>query len=273
MLEADPAIDMNRGMSTITLLTDFGVSSPYIAQMKGVLVARVPNVRLIDLTHSVAPQRVLAGAITLLDLAPWFPPGTIHIGVVDPGVGTERRILAASVGDWHFVLPDNGLLSPIAERFNVHQIVSLNKPEFWLPSVSNTFHGRDIMAPVAAAIANGIPLEQLGEPVSNLKKVVLPEPTVEAGITRGEVLYVDSFGNLVTNIMAEQVECGATFTIGGQRVSGLVSSYGNRNPGELIALIGSSSRLEFAIVDDNAAERLGTAVGADVVVSPSSPSR
>ncbi|QDV10495.1 Adenosyl-chloride synthase [Rosistilla oblonga] len=253
-------------MSIITLLTDFGVSSPYVAQIKGVLATRQPESHVIDLTHSVPPQNVQTAAITLDDLAPWFPSGAVHVAVVDPGVGSDRRILAAHVGDWYFVLPDNGLISPLADRFAVKSVVALDRREFWLSPVSNTFHGRDVMAPVAAAIARGVPLEELGESVDDWHRVHIPRPCVMSKSIQGEVIYVDSFGNLITNISADDVHGDDVFRIGDRAVNGLVRSYSDRTAGQLVALIGSSGRLEFAVVDGNAAVQLGAGQGAAVGV-------
>lgn len=253
-------------MSIITLLTDFGVSSPYVAQMKGVLATRQPDACVIDLTHSIPPQNIQAAAITLDDLAPWFPAGSVHIAVVDPGVGSDRRVLAAQVGEWFFVLPDNGLISPLADRFEVKRVVALDRPEFWLTPVSKTFHGRDIMAPVAAAIARGVPLEELGESVGDWHRVRIPRPNIQARRISGEVIFVDSFGNLITNISADDLHGEDTFRIGDHVIQGLVRSYSQRAAGQWVALIGSSGRLEFAVVDGSAAQQLGAGQGTAVEV-------
>ena len=253
-------------MALITLLTDFGVSSPYVAQMKGVLASRCPNARIIDLTHSIPPQNVTAGAIVLADSVPWFPRGTVAIAVVDPGVGTERRILAAQIGQWHVVLPDNGLISDLTSHHDVRSVVALDRSEFWLSPVSSTFHGRDIMSPVAAAITQGVPIEELGEPVDNWVQLRIPVPELSGRRLSGEVIFVDSFGNLITNISVEQVSESDRISIEDYVVPGLVQAYGEHRAGELIALVGSSGRLEFAVVDGNAQEKLGLTAGARVRV-------
>ena len=251
-------------MSLITLMSDFGVSSPYVAQMKGVLSTRQPDARVVDLTHSIPAQNVQAGAVVLDDLAPWFPEGTVNIAVVDPGVGTDRRILAAKVGRWNFVMPDNGLLTPLVDRFELKSIVELNRPEFWLSAVSSTFHGRDIMSPVAAGISRGVPIEELGSPVTDWIRMDIPRATVGRREIEGEVIYVDSFGNLITNVLAEDVSQADVFNIAEHQAAGLVRTYAEQTPGRLVALIGSSGRLEFAVVDGSAVEQLRAGQGTKI---------
>lgn len=257
----------------ITLTTDFGVDSPYIAQLKGVLHNRLPGVCLVDVTHSIPPQDVGAGALVLADTVGWFP-SAVHIAVVDPGVGTKRSVLAGKLTispgvDGWFVGPDNGLFS----RCEIVEVVRLDQPGFWLPDVSATFHGRDIMAPVAVALAQGVPLGLLGQRCDDWVRLPVKSAVNSDGKCSGEVIAVDSFGNLITNLTADMLSAAAgrdTFqpsrlgqvSIAGQVIP-VVRCYGDATPGSLVALIGSSGRLEIAVVNGNAA----TSVGRDHEVS------
>lgn len=258
-------------MTWITLTTDFGEGSHYVASMKGVIATIHPDARVVDLSHSVPAQSVWDGAQALAAAAPWFPKGTIHVAVVDPGVGTSRRIVYAEVGDWRFVLPDNGLLTSLAASYPPHRIVAIENPEHWLPNVSSTFHGRDIMAPVAAKLGLGLCPDTLGPPLDEL--VLLPEPRAERVGERiqGEVVEVDSFGNLITNITSSMLESAprdesVQVLCDGHQTIGLFTAYGDQPEMTLIALVGSTERLELAIVNDSAAAMLGVTVGTPVEV-------
>lgn len=245
----------------ITLTTDFGADSSYVAQMKAVLLDRIPAVRLVDVTHSIPPQDVLTAAQVLGDTLPWFPAGSVHTAVIDPGVGTERRIIAARMPSGFFVGPDNG----IGSLCHLHDVVAVENPRFWLSEVSSTFHGRDIMVPVAAAIALGTPLIDLGPSVSDWITLSIPEPRRVGRQWLGEVVSVDHFGNLTSNITAAMLGCGASLpkdtsvAVDGDLVAA-VSTYGEARSGDLVALIGSSGRLEIAVVNGNAESRLGRSV-------------
>lgn len=256
----------------ITFTTDFGVGSPYVAAMKGVALGICPTARLIDITHGVPPQDVPTGAMTLADACFCFPKGTVHVAVVDPGVGTERSIIAAEIDGHFFVLPDNGLLSLIASRTPPTRIVRVENREFWREEISNTFHGRDIMAPVAAHLAAGVELERLGPNADAIEMLDWPEPEVSKGWIVGQVLVVDSFGNCITNVEHthwDQAQAGRdapTVTCNGHAVKSCVRTYGEASPGDCIALFGSNGRLEIAIVNGDAAGTLQIGVGAEVVV-------
>jgi S-adenosyl-L-methionine hydrolase (adenosine-forming) len=256
----------------ITLTTDFGASSRYVAAMKGVILSINPTVRIVDSSHSVPHQDIRAGAIALAETAPFFPPETIHVAVVDPGVGTERRIVYARIGVQQFIAPDNGLLGRLAAAERPSKIVSLDEPRFWLPRVSNTFHGRDIMAPVAARLSLGLSPDELGRPRESLVTLPWTEAEKVANQITGEVIEVDSFGNLVTNISREMlagVPTGETVAVAcDEHVTlGIFKTYSEQPPMTLIALIGSGDRLELAIVDENASIMLGVTVGAPVTVT------
>src|ERR1700676_2237258 len=179
-------------MIAITLTTDFGAGSPYVAAMKGVILSISPGVQLVDISHSVGPQNVRQGALLLADATPWFPAGTIHLGVVDPGVGTARRIVYAEIGDQRYLCPDNGLLSRLTLKTRPGRLVSVENSEHWLPAVSDTFHGRDIMAPVAAQLSLGWEPDLLGPTLAELTPLQWPAPTVGPREVSGTVLWIDS---------------------------------------------------------------------------------
>jgi S-adenosyl-L-methionine hydrolase (adenosine-forming) len=256
----------------ITLTTDFGAGSRYVGTMKGVIYSIAPEVRLVDLTHTIAPQDVRGGAIALAEMAPWFPPETIHVAVVDPGVGSERAIVYARIGMQQFVAPDNGLLSRLAEREKPSKIVRIVEPRFWLPVVSATFNGRDIMAPVAARLSLGLSPDELGPMTTELAELTWSEAQRMANHIDGEVIEVDSFGNLITNITRDQLKGvptdeSVTVTCDDHVTQGIFSTYSDQPALTLVALIGSGDRLELAIVDESAAVMLGVKVGATVRVS------
>lgn len=259
-------------MSLITLTTDFGEGSYYVAAMKGVIARIDPAATVVDLTHGVPAQSIADGAAALAAAVPWFPAGSLHIAVVDPGVGTDRQIVYVELGDWRFVLPNNGLLTRLASSYTASKMVVIENREHWLPEVSSTFHGRDIMAPVAAKLGLGLSPDALGRPADKL--LLLPEPRAERVGDRiqGEVVEVDSFGNLITNITSVMLE-GAprdeTLLVhcDGHQTMGLYTTYGDQPEMTLIALVGSSDRLELAIVNDSAAAMLGVRVGTLVEVS------
>jgi S-adenosylmethionine hydrolase len=263
----------------ITLTTDFGESSPYVAAMKGVILSMNPRVRLIDLTHSIPPQSITGASYFLTSSVDWFPDKTIHVVVVDPGVGTSRNLLLARSRTQWFLAPDNGCWKEAAESLfpdeGTLKVWKLDNPKFWLPSVSKTFHGRDILAPVAAHLSLGISPGRLGTPLTPKQYVhhLLPAVRVPRGQKRmeGEIIFVDTFGNLITNIpeaMFEDACSPPLVQVAGREISGLVETYGNASAGQMVALIGSSSALEIAVVNGNASRELGVGVGAPVVVTP-----
>lgn len=258
----------------ITLTTDFGTGSPYVAQMKGVILSICRDVDLIDITHSIAPQSIREGAVVLADTTPRFPPGTIHAAVVDPGVGTSRRLVYAEIGGQRYLAPDNGLLTLLTRQSLPERVIALEKRAYWLPQTSHTFHGRDILAPVAAHLVRGVDVTDLGPRVATLVTLDWAQPVNSGADIRGEVLYVDSFGNLITNISRDElaalgdlariaVECG------GRAIFGLVATYGAALTGETIALFDSQGRLEIAVTGGNAARQLGVCAGSEVHVSGS----
>jgi S-adenosylmethionine hydrolase len=256
----------------ITLTTDFGTGSRYVAAMKGVILSINPDATIVDLSHAIPPQDVRAGAIALAETAPLFPDETIHVAVVDPGVGTKRPIVYARIGNQQFVAPDNGLLGRLAAGRQPTKIVRITEPRFWLPRVTSTFHGRDIMAPVAARLSLGLVPDELGEPHTNLTPLDWPEVTELANHIEGRVIEVDSFGNLITNITRDMLQGvptdeQVTVTCDEHETHGIFATYGDQPAMTLIALVGSGDCLELAIVDESAATMLGVKAGAPVRIS------
>lgn len=255
----------------ITLTTDFGLQDSYVAQMKGAILRIQPAAVIVDLTHAIPPQDVRRGAFVLDGGVDPFPPGTIHVAVVDPGVGSARRLVAVEAGEQRFVGPDNGIFGVVAQRLQVARVVELTKSEYWRRSVSRTFHGRDILAPVAAHWSTGLDAAAFG-PVSSLPVAVLPwnRPAREQDGCSGEILWADAFGNLVTNIpfdlITDLLEGTPQVTVGGTVLRGIRQCYADVAVGELVALIGSHGRLEIAVNHGSAAERLQAGVGERVCV-------
>jgi S-adenosylmethionine hydrolase len=257
-------------VAIITLTTDFGLRDPYVGTMKGVILGINPEASLVDLTHEIAPQDILEGALALEAAVPFFPPGTIHLAVVDPGVGSARRALALSARGQLFVGPDNGLFTFLfAEQ--KWRVVALEAGEYRLPTVSRTFHGRDIFAPAAAHISLGVPLERLGRPVSDPVRLPWPEPRWEGDWLVGEVLHVDRFGNLVTSLSETDLaqlgpEESWSVEVKGLPVGAPVRSFSEGSAGELAAILGSRGRLEIFVREGSALSLLGAGKGAPVRV-------
>ncbi|MGH7568950.1 MAG: SAM hydrolase/SAM-dependent halogenase family protein, partial [Gemmatimonadales bacterium] len=204
----------------ITLLSDFGTADSYVAEVKGVLLTAAPQATLVDVTHQVPPGDIRAGQFILSRFWHRFPAGTVHLVVVDPGVGTARRALAATASGHWFVAPDNGLLSPLPPDA---RFVALPVPE----TVAPTFHGRDVFAPAAAALANGTSLERLGSPITDPYRSPLPAPHHDGTVWLGEVLYIDRFGTLISNLPAERVEPGVRIRVAGTDVGLLRRTFGD----------------------------------------------
>jgi S-adenosylmethionine hydrolase len=255
--------------------------------MKGIILSIAPDVRLVDLSHQVPPQDIRRAAFLLMNAVPYFPPNTVHLAVVDPGVGTERRPVAVRTPAGTFVGPDNGLFSWVLERVPEWTAVEIREPAYQLPLASSTFQGRDIFAPVAAHLAAGVPLEKLGPRVED--PVWLPPPRLEISdfAAEGEVLYADRFGNLVTSIgylvrsedtLALKSAFGpqavlpvfpagdAGVVVGNVQLRGIRQTYGEAAVGELLALVGSSGFLEIAVRQGSAAAALGAVPGTPVTL-------
>jgi S-adenosyl-L-methionine hydrolase (adenosine-forming) len=260
-----------RPSGVVTLLTDFGTVDPYVGILKGVLLARFPGARPVDLTHGVTPQDIRGAAFFLARSWSWFPAGSVHVAVVDPGVGSARRILVALEGGHAFLAPDNGLLGPVlSEKADVR---ALDVERFALPERSRTFHGRDVFAPAAAAIAAGLDPRDAGGAAGAWERLRLPSAARGPdGALRGEVLFADAFGNLVTNLEAARGPAGpsrpggaaGTLEIAGRRLP-VVGTYADAPSGELLALVDSYGFLEVAVRGGSAARALGVGAGAPVV--------
>jgi S-adenosylmethionine hydrolase len=258
--------------SIITLTTDFGTGSTYVAQMKGVILSINADATIVDLTHEIPPQDVRQGALALENAALRFPPNSIHVAVVDPGVGTARDIIYARIDNRHYVAPDNGLLDRLAARTRPDRIVALSNPKYWLASVSSTFHGRDIMAPAAAHLSLGLDADALGKAKSELVRLEWPEVQIVADKITGTIQSIDSFGNLVTDITEEMLASAprdesVVIRCDDHETMGIFKTYADQPPMTLIAVIGSSGHLELSIVDDSAKIMLGVKVGTPVMVT------
>ncbi|MBV9850722.1 MAG: SAM-dependent chlorinase/fluorinase [Armatimonadetes bacterium] len=257
----------------ITLLTDFGTRDTFVGVMKGVILSIAPDARLVDLTHHVPPQDVHAGAFALKTAYRYFPPGTVHLVVVDPGVGGARRPIAAHIGEWFFVGPDNGLLSHVLARETLHRAVTLDNARYHLP-VSRTFHGRDIFAPAAACLAAGTALESLGTPTERLLTLPLSHPVLRSEQIISHVVYVDVFGNVFTDVTEDIAETWGGIEVeigGGRHIPGNAASYSDVPEGQPLALFGSSGHLEIAVRNGNASRQLGLHVGDTVRLRRGNP--
>ena len=259
-------------LTTISLLTDFGLRDGNVGVMKGVIWGIAPNARIADLSHTIAPQNIREASFTLLRSAFYFPAGSVHIVVVDPGVGTTRRPVALRIGSHFFVGPDNGVFTGViglGERNSWQfQAIHTDNPAFWRAQVSHVFHGRDIFAPVGAHLAAGVPFEQLGSPIEDLIRLPLPKPERTSNGWKGEVAHIDHFGNIYTNIHFDQLgeNMQAIVTLGASTVKGLVRAFGEREPGELVALYSSTGFLMLSEVNGDAGARLKAKVADPVQV-------
>ncbi|CAK8712539.1 SAM-dependent chlorinase/fluorinase [Candidatus Electronema halotolerans] len=256
----------------ISLLTDFGLEDVYVGQMKGTILSRNPTARIVDLCHAIPCQDVQAAALMLQASWQFFPAGTVHLTVVDPGVGSDRRILAALSAEHLFIAPDNGLLYPLLEDGTIRQVRFLDNPALAAATISPTFHGRDIMAPAAARLAGGFPFAKVGPAIKHAVCVHLhlPKPVLKEGCLQGQILARDHFGNLRSNISKADLHTFAPLAellvhICGQQLP-LSRAYTNAPPGTLLALIDSVGCLEIAVNQGSAAEVLACAAGEPVTV-------
>ncbi len=258
----------------ITLMTDFGLKDPYVAELKAVVLSVCPSAILVDVTHEVDKFDTRMGAYILASAAPYFPEGTVHVAVVDPGVGTKRRPIIIQTARGFYVGPDNGVLALAAERQGVKKMYEITSRRLMLPHVSSTFHGRDIFAPAAAHLANGIPPEDFGHEISETVKPSFAKVTLKEGTLVGEVLHVDGFGNIITNIHAKNL---MGFREGFLQVElahhklelKLSKSYAEAKPLDPIALIGSHDYLEIALNQGNAAAKFQAKSGDKINLSTS----
>lgn len=256
----------------IVLLTDFGTHDSFVGVVKGVICQRCPGAQIIDLTHAIAPQDVVQAGYVLADSWKFFPPGTVHVAVVDPGVGSDRRIIAARLGGQIILAPDNGLLTAILTEHQPDEIRHVNNGAIFLKSISRTFHGRDIFAPCAGALAAGMPLADVGPTIDDPLLLNLPQPIEGAdGGIDGQVILVDRFGNLLTNVPGPMLPLRPIIDVSDRRISGLVRHYSEAPAGELLAIIGSHGRLEISVNQGSAASVLGLGCGARVRIESGLP--
>lgn len=255
----------------ITLTTDFGEEAPYVAAMKGVILGINPAARLVDLSHALPPQDLLHAAWFVAGAVPWFPPEAIHVVVVDPGVGTARELLYIECNGRRVLAPDNGCWTYLQRGVETPPVVRrLRQRRWWLPAVSNTFHGRDILAPVAARLSLGIEPRLLGPKTSQWVQLAVEEPTCQPGQVQGRVEVVDRFGNLMTNIPAALVlQAPQALVVGTDPVPAFrwVRTYGAAPRGEVVALLGSQGMLEVAVVEGSAAARFSAGSGTAITVA------
>jgi len=256
----------------ITLLTDFGLKDVYVGVMKGAIARINPTLTVIDLTHQIPPQNLTAARYCLMNAYPYFPEGTVHVAVVDPGVGSRRRAIALRLTNGYFVGPDNGIVSGVIETLEekVVSAVELTNPNYWrTPEPSNTFHGRDIFAPAGARLASGVAIEELGEAIDPASLERLPLPTAsreETGI-EGCIQYIDGFGNIITNIPGGEVRGKNWRAIAAGENIPSGNTYADTLPGELVSLVGSHGWVEIATNGGSAKLKLNLEWGAKVRVS------
>lgn len=260
-------------MPLITLTTDFGIQDHYVAVMKGVILGIAPQATIVDITHRIEPHNILHGAFVLRQVVTWFPEGTVHVVVIDPGVGSDRRILVGRYSGQIIIAPDNGVMSFVHRDLQLQAIHTVQNTRFFLPAVSPTFHGRDIMAPVAAHLVNGCSIDEIGPPTKQIEVLQLPKPEYheDRGLI-GQVLYADHFGNLITNIArADLAEvCRRSFDVRvyvGDACAGPIhQTYADVPVGEPVALIGSSEMLEISVHRGRAQDRFGYDSNTPIIV-------
>lgn len=262
----------------ITLTTDYGTSDVFAGVMTGVILSINPDVNVVDITHNVLPHDILDGALAIGNAFKYFPPKTVHVVVVDPGVGTERRPILVAGDQHYFVAPDNGVLSSVFDQCESLHVWNLISEHYFRQPVSKTFHGRDIFAPVAAWLTKSWQTSSFGEPITDFVRFSLPKVKVSEEGVKGVVLRTDHFGNLITNLTPQDVPAllspdgNLSINIGKEKITKLVQTFAEGVAGEPVALIGSSGYLEISVNRGNAAKALGAGRGAEVTVA-SSPGR
>jgi S-adenosylmethionine hydrolase len=249
----------------ITLLTDFGVRDAYVGSMKGVILSLCPQAQLVDLSHEVPPQAIGAGAFLLKSAIPCFPKETIHLAVVDPGVGSSRKAIAFKSHGHFFVGPDNGLFPAALGEWEIEKAVELTEKKFHLQNPSSTFHGRDLFAPVAAHLARGVPFSKLGQKLNRWAQGEIPKPRQTRTGYAGQVLWIDHFGNLITNFEKRHLSRGSRLKVGQTTIHHYGSHYAAVKPGEPLALMGSSGYWEISVNGGFASQKLGIHLGAPVL--------
>jgi len=243
----------------ITLTSDFGLRDAYLGIMKGVILGIFPKAQLVDLSHNIEPQNIPEASYILLSAVKFFPPGTVHLAVVDPGVGSARRAIIVESKKQFLVGPDNGIFTDFITAES--KIYELTEQKFFLNKISQTFHGRDIFAPVSAHLAKGVSPEELGTPIQDPVLSARPQPKMIEGKIQGEVIYIDRFGNLITNIPEAMIPKRPIIRIMGKEIIGLAKNYAEQAPRTLIAIIGSAGFLEISLTQGNASEKLKAGIG------------
>ena len=259
---------MERQVRPIVLLTDFGLTDHYVGVMKGVILSLHPQAQIIDLSHEIEPQDIASAQILLRNAHAYFPKKSIFVSVVDPGVGTDRPILGVETKEHIFLAPDNGLLGFLKESPSLRRIIEIQDEKYFRSPVSDTFHGRDIFAPVAAHLSCGTPLEKMGTETETLAQLDIPGPTISSEEIMGRVTAVDRFGNLITDISKKMIPEGTqiAISIGKSRIEGLSRTYAERKGKKPLALFGSDGMVEISINQGNAAKQLEISVGTPVCI-------
>lgn len=263
---------MSRKPSVITLLTDFGNADYFVGAMKGVILGINPQAQIVDITHKISPQDIEGAALMLLNSYRSFPSGTVHIAVVDPGVGSRRRAIAASAAGQFFVGPDNGLFSYVLEKELTYEVIHLTAEQYFRHPVSQTFQGRDLFGPVGAAISNGTQISDLGELINDRVRLPSLAPSlIKEDRVDGRIIHIDNFGNCMTNFSREHLEPSkekdATIVIGNKQIKSFRQFYGDVSDDKLFAIWGSAGFLEIAVQNDSAAEFLNAALGQAVTLT------
>lgn len=252
-------------MAAITLTTDFGTADWFAGSMKGVILGIEPRATIVDITHEIPAGDIRAGAFALAASYRYFPRNTVHVAVVDPGVGTKRAAIAVRTADYLFVGPDNGVLSFALAREKVSEMRRLDNDAYFHKPVSHTFHGRDIFAPVAARLTQGIAFDTLGAALYEIVRLPWPQPKIEAGVLRGEIIHIDRFGNAITNLSSVS-PAAKTARVPGKAECDVAQFYAQVPVGQPIAVTGSSGFLELAVNAGNAAQQFGLKIGDPVEV-------
>ena len=256
--------------SIITLTTDFSWQDGFVGAMKGVMLSINPNLNIIDLAHNLPRQEVFVGAMLLRNVCKFYPKGSIHVVVIDPGVGSNRKAIVAVADNATFVVPDNGLLSFVNQTMPIREIYSIENPALQMEKISPTFHGRDVFAPVAAHLSLGKLAQEVGPPLKQFYSFPFPEPKVSGDRIEGEITFVDTYGNLITNIEEKLFRSWGTdciLRIGGREIAGLSETFANANEGSPLFYAGSSGFLEVAINKGDAATAFEVTQGTKVVLN------
>ncbi len=252
----------------VTLTTDFGTKDSYVAAMKGVILRINPNINIIDLTHDISPQNILEANLFLYNSCPYFPQGTIHLVIIDPGVGTDRDPIVVSAGNQIFVCPNNGVLTMLSRKLQIREMRIIQNKDFMLKDISSTFHGRDIFAPTAGYLASGKKLDAVGEKLEDIVIIKIPEPIIKNKEIIGEIIHIDKFGNLISNINSDLLVKLENYKISicNIKLDKIYDTYGEKNINETLTLIGSSGFLEISINQGNAFRELGIEIGEKIII-------